>query len=93
MPLRKQGGIKVTGIHDGLVPIDLITTNLAEAVSDANLIMLVVPSVAHEFYARGLASPFEGRSDSLSQSGHTGGGLNFVYELRQAGCSNSDQDV
>jgi opine dehydrogenase len=86
-PLRKQGGIRITGVHDGLVPIDLITTNLADAVRDANLIMLVVPSVAHEFYARGLAKLLKEDQIVFLNPGHTGGGLNFVYELRQAGCS------
>jgi opine dehydrogenase len=85
-PLRRQGGVKITGIHDGLVPIDLITTNLADAVRDANLIMLVVPSVAHEFYARGLASLLKEDQTVFLNPGHTGGGLNFVHELRQAGC-------
>jgi opine dehydrogenase len=86
-PLRRQGGIKITGVHDGLVPIDLITTNLADAVHDANLIMLVVPSVAHEFYARSLAPLLKQDQIVFLNPGHTGGGLNFVYELRQAGCS------
>jgi opine dehydrogenase len=86
-PLRKQGGIKITGVHDGLVPIDLITTNLADAVPHADLIMLVVPSVAHEFYASSLAPLLKEDQTVFLNPGHTGGGLNFVYELRQAGCS------
>jgi opine dehydrogenase len=86
-PIRRQGGIKITGIHDCLVPIDLITTHLADAVRDASLIMLVVPSVAHEFYARGLAGLLKEDQTVFLNPGHTGGGLNFVYELRHAGCS------
>ncbi len=86
-PLRRQGGIKITGVHDGLVPVDLMTTDLADAVRDAHLIMLVVPSVAHEFYARGLAPLLADDQTVFLNPGHTGGGLNFVYELRAAGCS------
>ncbi len=86
-PLRKQGGVKISGIHDGLVPVDLVTTKLADAVLDADLIMLVVPSVAHEFYARGLASLLREEQVVFLNPGHTGGGLHFVHELRQAGCS------
>ena len=85
-PIRKQGGVKITGIHDGLVPIDLITTNLADAARDADLIMLVVPSVAHEFYAQGMARILTEDQTVFLNPGHTGGGLNFVHELRQAGC-------
>jgi len=86
-PLRRQGGVKITGIHDALVPVDLMTTNLAEAVRDADLVMLVVPSVAHEFYAQGLAPLLREDQPVFLNPGHTGGGLNFVHELRQAGCS------
>lgn len=86
-PLRRQGGIKISGIHNGLVPIDLMTTSLADAVRGADLIMLVVPSVAHEFYAHGLAPLLNERQTVFLNPGHTGGGLNFVYELRKCGCS------
>ena len=46
-PLRTQGGIEARGVAQGLVPIDLMTTDVTEAVRGADLIMLVVPSVAH----------------------------------------------
>lgn len=85
--IRRQAGIRITGIHDGLVPIDLITTNLADAVRGAHLVMLVVPSVAHEFYARGLARLLNEDQTVFLNPGHTGGGLSFVQDLRDAGCS------
>jgi opine dehydrogenase len=84
-PLRKQGGIRVSGIHDGLVPIDLMTTDVGEAVTGADLVMLVVPSVAHRYYAQSLASILAPNQPIFLDPGHTGGGLNFVYELREAG--------
>ena len=84
-PMRKQGGIRVSGIHEGLVPIDLMTTDVGEAVKSADLIMLVVPSVAHQHYARSLASVLARNQPIFLDPGHTGGGLNFVYELREAG--------
>jgi opine dehydrogenase len=83
--LRAQGGIESRGIVQGLVPIDLLTTDLAEAVRGADLIMLVVPSVAHEYYARALASLLEGSQPIFINPGHTGGGLHFLQELRNAG--------
>jgi opine dehydrogenase len=83
--MRKQGGIRVSGIHEGLVPIDLMTTDVSEAVKGADLIMLVVPSVAHQHYARSLASVLAPNQPIFLDPGHTGGGLNFVYELREAG--------
>src|SRR5438445_11761763 len=44
--LRAQDGIEARGIQQGLVPIDLLTTDVAEAVRGADRIMLVVRSVA-----------------------------------------------
>lgn len=84
-PMRRQGGIKVSGVHDGVVPIDLMTTDVAEVVKDADLVMLVVPTVAHRDYAMALAPVLLPGQPIFLDPGHTGGGLNFVYELREAG--------
>jgi opine dehydrogenase len=62
-----------------------MTTDVAEAVSGADLIMLVVPSVAHEHYARALAPLIDGSQPIFINPGHTGGGLHFLHELRAAG--------
>jgi opine dehydrogenase len=84
-PLRAQGGIEARGIHQGLVAIDLLTTDVSEAARGADLIMLVVPSVAHEHYARALAPLLDGSQPIFINPGHTGGGLHFLHELRNAG--------
>jgi opine dehydrogenase len=84
-PLRRQGGIRVSGVHEALVPIDVMTTDVAEAVHGADLVMLVVPTVAHQDYARLLAPLIRPEQPVFLDPGHTGGGLNFVYELREAG--------
>ena len=84
-PLRAQGGIEARGIAQGLVPVDLITTDVAAAGRGADLIMLVVPSVAHEYYAQALAPLIDGSQPIFINPGHTGGGLHFLHELRKAG--------
>jgi len=83
--LRAQGGIEARGIQQGLVPIDVLTTDVADAVHGADLIMLIVPSVAHEYYARALAPLIDGSQPIFINPGHTGGGLHFLNELRNAG--------
>jgi opine dehydrogenase len=85
VPLREQGGIRAKGIQDGLFPIDLLTTDVAEAVEGADLVMLAVPSVAHRYYAEALAPIMHPGIPIFVNPGHTGGGLHFVHELRQAG--------
>jgi opine dehydrogenase len=83
--LRARGGIEARGIVQGHVPIALTTTDVTEAVHGADLIMLVVPSVAHEPYARALAPLLDGSQPIFLNPGHTGGGLHFLHELRKAG--------
>lgn len=84
-PLRESGGIAVRGVQEGLVPIQLMTTDVAEAVEGADVIMLVVPSVAFEYYAERLAPLLTPERAVFLNPGHTGGGLHFVHELRRAG--------
>jgi opine dehydrogenase len=83
-PLRAQGGIEARGIAQGLVAIDLLTSDVGEAVRGADLVMLVVPAVAHSHYARSLAPLIDGRTPIFINPGHTGGGLHFLHELRNA---------
>lgn len=85
VPLREAGGINATGIQDGFFVPQLMTTDVAEAVKGADLIMLVVPSVAHRDYARSLAGLVGPQTPILLNPGHTGGALHFLKELRAAG--------
>ncbi len=82
-PLRKSGGITARGIQEGFFPLSVMTTDLAHAISGADLIMLVVPSVAHEYYATALAPLIDGSVPIFLNPGHTGGGLHFVDVLRE----------
>ncbi|MGB0576893.1 MAG: NAD/NADP octopine/nopaline dehydrogenase family protein [Alphaproteobacteria bacterium] len=84
-PLRQQGGIQAAGVQDGLFPINSLTTIIEEAVTGADIIMLVVPSVAHGFYAQALAPLLTPDTPVFVNPGHTGGALHFVSELRRAG--------
>jgi opine dehydrogenase len=82
-PLRD--GITVQGEYEGVAKPALMTTDLADAVSGADLVMLAVPSVAHEGYARALAPILEENQVVYLNPGHTGGGLHFAAELRASG--------
>jgi opine dehydrogenase len=54
-PIIEQNGIKVTGIaRTGFAKIELITSDLSEAVSDTELIMVTTVALAHERIARDL---------------------------------------
>lgn len=83
--IRAQGGIRARGVHEGVFPVARLTTDAAEAVEGADLVMLVVPSVAHEAYARELAPLLRPGAPVFLNPGHTGGGLHFARELRRSG--------
>ena len=44
--LRRRGGVDVKGVHTAFVPLKAITSDLAEALNGADLIMFVIPSIA-----------------------------------------------
>ena len=54
-PLLERGGIEARGIVEGFVSLDSLTTDIKEAISGTDVVMLVVPSTAHEYYANLLA--------------------------------------
>ena len=86
-PLQAAGGITVHGVHEEFVPLRCVTTRIEEAIDGADLLMLVVPSIAHESYARALAPLLSPERPIYLNPGHTGGGLHFACELRRAGCT------
>lgn len=83
--IRERGGIEARGVASGVFMPALLTTDVAEAVRGAQLVMLVVPSVAHQHYAGQLAPLLNPELPVFLNPGHTGGGLHFVHELRRAG--------
>lgn len=83
--VRERGGIAMSGVHEAFVPVTRLTRSVAEAVDAADLIMLVVPSMAVGDYARALAPLLTPDRPVLINPGHTGGGLHFVAALREAG--------
>ena len=84
-PLLERGGIEARGIVEGFVSLDSLTTDIKEAISGTDVVMLVVPSTAHEYYANLLAPILTPNIPVFLNPGHTCGGLHFVHELKKAG--------
>jgi opine dehydrogenase len=78
-------GITLRGEYRGVVKADLVTTDLSAAVSGADLVMMVVPSVAHAGYACALAPILDPSQVVYLNPGHTGGALHFSTVLHEAG--------
>jgi opine dehydrogenase len=78
-------GITLTGRKQLTASPALLTTDIEEAVKYADLVMLVVPSHAHEAYARALAPVLEPGMLVLLNPGHTGGALNVARAIASSG--------
>lgn len=83
LPLRQ--GITVRDTYEGRAIPSLITTCIEDAVRGADLVMLVVPSIAHAGYAKALGPLLHRDQVVYLNPGHTGGGLHFRKELARAG--------
>lgn len=84
--IRARGGIEIRGAAgEGLVDIAHVTVDIAQAVRDADVLMLTVPISTLGFYARLLAPVTEAGQIVYLNPGHTCGGLFFVASLREQG--------
>lgn len=71
-PLRERGGIQYTGaLDDGFVPVPVITQDPAEALAGAELVLLTVPTQAHEAVAAGVAPHLKPGQILMASPGHT----------------------
>jgi len=79
--------ITVTGTElAGESKIDLVTTNLAEAIEGSDLLICVTPAHTHKFVARDLAGHLVPGQILLLQPGRTGGALEVQKVLREQNC-------
>jgi opine dehydrogenase len=86
--VARQGGIRYTGeLGEGFAPVERIEPDLGAAVRAADVVMLVVPSTAHELYARALAPHLTDGAVVFLNPGHMGGSLHVAAELRRQGNS------
>jgi opine dehydrogenase len=84
-PIRETGALEIVEGGSGRFPIDLVTTDLAEAVDGAPEIFVVVTSDAQRTVAREAAPHLRSGQVVLLVPGRTGGALEFRAGLNEAG--------
>ncbi len=84
-PLREAGAVHLTGVIEGDAPLALATTDGAEAVAGAQLVVTAVPASAHAAVARTLAPHLSDGAVVLLQPGATLSAVAFMHAARQAG--------
>ncbi len=71
----------------GFGELKLVTSNIAEALEKADMIMVVVPATAHGSVAAKVAPHLRNGQVIILHPGRTGGALEFIKVLRQLDCS------
>lgn len=87
--IRLRGGIDLTTEdgRDHYCPLAKVTCDMAEAVRDADLIMVVIPANGHRWVALNTSACLRDDQIVLLNPGRTGGALEFAAGLREAGCA------
>jgi opine dehydrogenase len=87
--IKTRGGIELTsyeGGPHGFGALRHVTSDMGEALEDAQIVMVVVPSYAHRDVARAAASYLRDGQVVVLNPGRTGGALEFSHVLRECGC-------
>jgi len=88
--IKARGGIDLEsaeGGPHGFAMLALVTSDMAEALQDAQMIMVVVPSSAHADVARHVAPHLKEGQIIVLHPGRTCGALEFTKVLRDLGCT------
>lgn len=85
--LKTLGGVQMEGRINGFGKIGCITTDIAEAVKGAEIIMVTTVANAHRAVANSLAPYLEEDQIVILNPGRTCGALVFKQTLKNAGCT------
>ena len=85
--LKQKGGIELTGRIEGFGKIDCITTDIAEAVKGATIVMVTTVANAHRAVAKSMAPYVEEGMTIILNPGRTCGALVFNQTLQTQGCT------
>jgi len=80
--ISKRGGIKVHGLFEAFANLSLITDDIAKAIEDRDILIIVVPAQAHTFIAKSIVPHLKSGQTILLMPGRTGGALEFARVLR-----------
>jgi len=88
--IKELSGIDLEGCEGslhGFGRLAKVTSNMAEALSEAQMVMVVIPSSAHADLARNAAPHLRDGQIVVLHPGRTCGALEFVNGLRDQGCT------
>ncbi len=80
--ISKIDGIKVQGLYDSFAHLPLVTDDIAKAIEDRDILIVVVPAQAHTFFAKSISPHLQSGQTILLMPGRTGGALEFAQILK-----------
>lgn len=83
--LRAASGVRMEGAIEGFGRLELVTTDIAPVVSEADIILVVVPASAHAAIAETCAPHLHDGQVIVLNPGRTGGALEFCQVLGSHG--------
>ncbi len=83
--VRWHGGIKVSGAVTGFGPVQVATSNMAEALDGADVVMVVTPATAHRDLAAAMAPFIRDGQLIVLNPGRTFGALEVRRVFEEAG--------
>lgn len=84
--IARQGGIRLSGLVQGMGAPVAATENIGEALEGADIVAVVAPATAHRAIARACAPFLQDGQLLFIHPGATGGALEFHQVLLAAGC-------
>ena len=73
------GGLDVHGVIEGYAQIPLVTSNMARAIRNREILIVTAPAQAHGFFAHKMAPHLDDDQLVLLMPGRTGGALEFAH--------------
>ncbi len=84
-PLQASGGVTVEGAWSGFGRLELVSADIGPVLAGADIILVVVPAIAHAALAEACAPHLRDGQLILLSPGRTGGALEFRQVLRGLG--------
>lgn len=93
--IQKQGGIKLetlksSGLKDGFAKLYKVTTDIAEALHEAQIVLIVTPAFAHKRIAKECAQFLTKNHSVVLAPGNMGGSIEFYQTLIE---NKGDKDI
>lgn len=85
--LKKLGGITLVGKVSSLGKVQCFTTDIAEAICGAEIVMITTIANAHKGIAKQIAAFAEDGQIFILNPGRTFGAIVFKHEIEEAGCT------